>query len=54
MTDPHYFDDLDQLVDTDRRRHDERLADDALSCDQCGRYLQGIAHLVDHVERCRQ
>lgn len=54
MIDPHYFEELDLLIDTDRRRHDERLADDSLSCNQCGRYVQGIAHLVDHVEHCTQ
>lgn len=60
MIDPHYFDELDELIsgfyDTldhvVTRDRDTRVATEAIACDGCGRHLQGIAQLVDHVEHC--
>ena len=53
VIDPYYAKELDELIDPNRAKPDYRLTVESLSCDQCGRYVAGIAQLVDHLERCK-
>tara|TARA_R110002096_G_scaffold312854_1_gene507148 strand:- start:259 stop:423 length:165 start_codon:yes stop_codon:yes gene_type:complete len=53
MIDPYYAKELDELIDPNRAKPDDRLTVESLSCDQCGRYVAGIAQLVDHLESCK-